>query len=618
MLNDFVIRFANVNGTGSASANDMFAKAIFRMGIPVSPKNIFPSNIQGLPTWYEVRVSEKGYLGRREGIDLMVSVNPQSMPKDIANVKPGGYFIYDSTKELHKELLRDDIHYLGIPMMQMCMDKFADPRQRQLLKNMVYVGALSALLDIELPVLQQIIQEKFKGKEKLVAANYDAMDMGREYAFRHFQCPLPIRVQRRDKVGDWIMMDGNSACGLGAVYAGATVLAWYPITPSTSLADAFGKYAKKLRVDPVTGKNNYAIVQAEDELAAIGVVIGANWNGARSFTATSGPGVSLMSEFLGLAYFAEIPTVLVDVQRGGPSTGMPTRTQQSDLLIAAYASHGDTKQVLLFPSTPAECFSMMGDAFNLAERLQTPVMVMTDLDLGMNENMSPPLRWDESQPYDRGKVLSAEDLENMAEKFGRYLDVDGDGITYRTIPGTHPTKGSFFTRGTSRDEYAVYTEEGAAYVRNMDRLVKKWETAKQHVPAPEFYQQEKQNAFGMLFFGTTTYAAMEAKDMLDEQGIALDVMRVKAFPFHADVQKFIAEHERIFVVEQNRDAQFKSLLVNELSVDPQKLVSVLNYDGYPITADLIRQKIFKNLMGKLNPAFIEHKPGEPTDSEVSE
>jgi 2-oxoglutarate ferredoxin oxidoreductase subunit alpha len=619
VLNDFVIRFANVNGTGSASANDMFAKAIFRMGIPVSPKNIFPSNIQGLPTWYEVRVSEKGYLGRREGIDLMVSVNPQSMPKDIANVKPGGYFIYDSTKELQKELLqREDIHYLGIPMMQMCMDKFADPRQRQLLKNMVYVGALSALLDIELSVLQQIIQEKFKGKEKLVAANYEAMDMGRAYAYEHFQCPLHLRVERRDKVGNWIMMDGNSACGLGAVYAGATVLAWYPITPSTSLADAFGKYAKKLRVDPVTGKNNFAIVQAEDELAAIGVVIGANWNGARSFTATSGPGVSLMSEFLGLAYFAEIPTVLVDVQRGGPSTGMPTRTQQSDLLIAAYASHGDTKQVLLFPSTPAECFSMMGDAFDLAERLQTPVMVMTDLDLGMNENMSPPLRWDDRKPYDRGKVLGAEALENMSEKFGRYLDVDGDGITWRTIPGTHPTKGSFFTRGTSRDEYAVYTEEGAAYVRNMDRLVKKWETAKQHVPGPEFYQQEKQNAFGMLFFGTTTYAAMEAKDLLDEQGLALDAMRIKAFPFNAEVQKFIAEHERVFVVEQNRDAQFKSLLVNELGVDPQKLVSILNYDGYPITADLIRQKVFKNLMGKLNPAFVEHQPGEPSDSEVSE
>lgn len=619
MLNDFVIRFANVNGTGSASANDMFAKAIFRMGIPVSPKNIFPSNIQGLPTWYEVRVSEKGYLGRREGVDIMVSVNPQSMPKDIANVKSGGYFIYDSTKELYKDFIRDDIQYLGIPMMQMCMDKFADPRQRQLLKNMVYVGALSALLNIEMEVLQGIIQQKFKGKEKLITANYEAMDMGRQYALDHFTCPFPEhRVERRDLVKDWIMMDGNSACGLGAVYAGATVLSWYPITPSTSLADAFGKYAKKYRVNPETGQNNYAIVQAEDELAAIGMVIGANWNGARGFTATSGPGVSLMSEFLGLAYFAEIPTVLVDVQRGGPSTGMPTRTQQSDLLIAAYASHGDTKQVLLFPSTPAECFSMMGEAFDLAERLQTPVIVMTDLDLGMNENMSPPLRWDDSKPYDRGKVYNAEQLETMAERFGRYLDVDGDGIPYRTIPGTHPTKGSFFTRGTSRDEYAAYTEEGPAYVRNMDRLVKKWETAKRYVPGPEVYQQEKQSAFGMLFFGTTTYAAVEARELLEEQGITLDCMRVKGFPFSEEIRQFIDNHQRVFIVEQNRDAQFKSLIVNELGTNPAKLTSILNYDGFPITADVIRQKIYEHLVGKLKPAFAEHEPGEPSDSEVSE
>ncbi len=611
MLNDFVIRFANVNGTGSASANTMFAKAIFRMGIPVSPKNIFPSNIQGLPTWYEVRVSEKGYLGRREGIDLMLSVNPQSIPKDIANVKPGGYFLYDSTKDLHKDLLRDDIHFLGVPMMQLCMDKFADPRQRQLLKNMVYVGAIAALIDIEVPVLHQIITEQFKGKEKLITANFEALEMGIQYAQEHFQCPFPhLRVERRDNVGDWILMDGNSACGLGAVYAGATVLAWYPITPSTSLADAFGKYAKKLRVDPHTGKNNYAIVQAEDELAAIGMVIGANWNGARSFTATSGPGISLMSEFLGLAYFAEIPTVLVDVQRGGPSTGMPTRTQQSDLIAAAYASHGDTKQVLLFPSTPAECFEHMTTAFDLAEQLQTPVLVMTDLDLGMNDNMSPPLHWDDNKVYQRGKVLDAEALEKI-ERFGRYLDVDGDGITYRTIPGTHPTKGSFFTRGTSRDEYATYTEEGPAYVRNMDKLARKWETAKTYVPAPEFYQQEKQSNVGMIFFGTTTYAALEAKDLLEEQGIPLDVMRVKAFPFSDAVKTFIDEHERVFVVEQNRDAQFKSLLINELGTDSSDLYSILNYDGFPITADLIRQKIFKNLVGKLPPPFVPEKIGPP-------
>ena len=616
-LNDFVIRFANVNGTGSASANNMFAKAIFRMGIPVSPKNIFPSNIQGLPTWYEVRVSEKGYLGRREGIDIMVCVNPQSMPKDIANVKPKGYFVYDSTKELHKEFIRDDIHYLGVPMMQMCMDKFADPRQRQLLKNMVYVGAMAALIDIEVPVLQQIITEQFKGKEKLITANFEALDMGYQYAKEHFQCPLGLRLERRDKVGDWILLDGNTACGIGAVYAGATVLAWYPITPSTSLADAFGKYAKKLRVDAETGKNKFAIVQAEDELAAIGVVIGANWNGARAFTATSGPGVSLMSEFLGLAYFAEIPTVLVDVQRGGPSTGMPTRTQQSDILSAAYASHGDTKQVLLFPSTPAECFEHTALAFDLAEQLQTPVIVMTDLDLGMNENMSPPLNWDDSRVYERGKVLDAEALEKI-ERFGRYLDVDNDGITYRTIPGTHPTKGAFFTRGTSRDEYAQYTEDGAAYVRNVDRLAHKWETAKQYMPGPELYQGKNQSTFGVLFFGTTTYAALEAVDMLAEQGITLDAMRVKAFPFTDAVKQFIESHERVYVVEQNRDAQFKSLLVNELGVYPQDLVSILNYDGFPITADVIRQKIFKSLIGRLNNVARLAEIVPPEHTEVGE
>lgn len=617
MLNDFVIRFANVNGTGSASANTIFAKSVFRMGIPVSPKNIFPSNIQGLPTWYEVRVSEKGYLGRREGVDIMVSVNPQSMAKDIANVKPGGFFMYDSSRDIHRELNRDDITYLPVPMMQLCMDKFADPRQRQLLKNMVYVGALSALLEIEVPVIQQIIIEQFKGKEKLVTANYEAMQMGIDYAKEHFQCPLPnLRLERRDKVGDWIMMDGNSACGLGAVYAGATVLSWYPITPSTSLADAFGKYAKKMRVDPETGKNNFAIVQAEDELAAIGMVIGANWNGARSFTATSGPGVSLMSEFLGLAYFAEIPTVLIDVQRGGPSTGMPTRTQQSDLISAAYASHGDTKHVLLFPSTPAECFELTAKAFDLAEQLQTPVLVMTDLDLGMNDNMSPPLKWDDSQVYQRGKVLNAEELEKI-ERYGRYLDVDGDGITYRTIPGTHPTKGSFFTRGTSRDEYAAYTEEGPAYVRNMDRLTRKWETAKQYVPGPEVYQKDKKSQFGMLFFGTTTYAAVEAKDMLDAEGIVLDAMRVKSFPFNDSVKQFIESHERVFVIEQNRDAQLKSLLVNELDIDSHQLISVLNYDGFPITADVIRQKIYKNLVGKLKSPYVAADV-KPSDSQVGE
>lgn len=612
-LNDFVVRFANVNGTGSASANLMFAKSIFRMGIPVSPKNIFPSNIQGLPTWYEVRVSEKGYLGRRAGIDIMVSVNPQSMPKDIANVRPNGYFIYDSTKPLYKDFIRDDIHYFGVPMMEMCIQNFNDARQRQLLKNVIYVGALTALLDIEVDVVRQIITEQFKGKDKLIQPNFLALDMGIQYAREHFPCPLGLRVERRDLVGDSILLDGNTACGLGAVYAGATVAAWYPITPSTSLVNAFEDYAKELRIDPETGKKKFAVVQAEDELAAIGVVIGAAWNGARSFTATSGPGVSLMNEFLGLAYFAEIPTVLVDVQRGGPSTGMPTRTQQSDLTLAAYASHGDTKQVLLFPSTPKECFEMTADAFDLAERLQTPVLVMTDLDLGMNDNMSAPLTWDDTRQYDRGKVLNAAQLDEI-ERFGRYLDVDGDGICYRTIPGTHATKGSFFTRGTSRDEYARYTEEGEAYVRNVDRLLKKWETAKSYVHAPEFFQEENRSDLGILFIGTTMPSALEAIDLLAADDIPLDAMRVRAFPFNKDVKRFITSHEVVYVVEQNRDAQLRSLLVNELGINPQKLIPILNYDGFPVTAETIRQLISK----RLPPSAVGRKVGTSSDFQSGE
>jgi 2-oxoglutarate ferredoxin oxidoreductase subunit alpha len=589
-INDFVVRFANVNGTGSASANLVFSKSVFRMGIPVSPKNIFPSNIQGLPTWYEVRISEKGYLGRRAGIDIMVCLNPQSMLKDVASVKPGGCFMYDSTKMLHKEFLRDDIHYIGIPMMEMCLQHFTDPRQRQLLKNTIYVGALATLIDMDIEVVKAVIREQFNGKEKVIQVNFKALELGIQYVKEHYPYPIGLRLEHRDLVGNQIIMNGNSACGLGAVYAGATVAAWYPITPSTSLVDAFDDYARELRVDPETGKNNYAVVQMEDELAAIGVVIGAAWNGARSFTATSGPGVSLMNEFLGLAYFAEIPTVLIDVQRGGPSTGMPTRTQQSDILLAAYASHGDTKHVLLFPSTPKECFEMTADAFDLAERLQTPVIVMTDLDLGMNDNMSAPLEWDDSRVYDRGKVLDAAGLESAA-KWGRYLDIDGDGICYRTIPGTHPEKGAFFTRGSSRDEYARYTEESEAYVRNMTRLLKKWHTARNLVHAPEVYQEKNASKSGILFFGTSTHSTMEALDILKENGQGFDAMRLKAFPFNDDVKAFIDAHEVVFVVEQNRDAQMRTLLMTELGASADKLKSILNFDGAPLTAVTVMEQI---------------------------
>jgi 2-oxoglutarate ferredoxin oxidoreductase subunit alpha len=590
IINDFVIRFANVNGTGSASANYLFCKAIFRMGIPVTPKNIFPSNIQGLPTWYEVRVSEKGYLGRREGIDFMVCVNPQSMAEDIANVRSGGYFLYDSTKQLHPRFIREDVNYIGIPLMEMCNNAFTDARQRQLFKNIIYVGALSALLNIDFSVFESLLEEQFKGKEKLIAPNIKALKMGVDYIQANHAYPLDIRVERRDLVGDSILIDGNSACGLGAVYGGATVAAWYPITPSTSVVEAFMNYSDEFRVDAETGKRNVAIIQAEDELSAIGMVIGANWNGARSFTATSGPGLSLMNEFLGLAYFAEIPTVLIDVQRTGPSTGMPTRTQQSDILEGAYASHGDTKHVMLFPSTPKECFDMTVDAFDLTEQLQTPVILMTDLDLGMNDHMSKPFQWDDHREYKRGKVLDAEALEDI-ERFGRYLDVDGDGIAYRTYPGTHPTKGSYFTRGTSRDEYAVYTENGDVYEKNMDRLIKKWNTAKDYVPAPEFYQDSNTSKYGVLFFGTSQYSTEEAIDMLKADGVNLDAIRIKSFPFNKSVEDFIHSHDKVFVVEQNRDAQMKSLLMIELAANPQKLVSVLNYNGLPITADYIVKSI---------------------------
>ena len=589
-INDFVVKFANVNGTGSASANTMFATCMFKMGIPFTAKNIFPSNIQGLPTWYEVRVNDKGYKGRKEGVDLMICLNPQSMKQDVASVKPCGYFIYDSSKFLNKSYIREDITYVGIPMTELSNKHFEDPRYRQLLKNMIYVGALSALLNIERQVITDIIKGEFKKKEKLIAPNELAVQLGIDYVHEHFQYPIDIRVERRDLIGDSIFVNGNTACGLGAVYAGATVASWYPITPSTSLVNAFEKWANRLRIDKETGAKNFAIVQAEDELAAIGMAMGACWNGARGFTATSGPGLSLMSEFLGLAYFSEIPVVLVDVQRGGPSTGMPTRTQQSDLISAAYASHGDTKHVLLIPSTPKECFDFMVKAFDLTERLQTPVLVMTDLDLGMNDHLSEPFEWDDKRTYDRGKVLNAEQLEAYKD-WGRYKDDDGDGIPYRTIPGTHPTLGSYFTRGSSHDKYARYSEDSNDYIECMERLERKWDTAKTLVYEPEFYQQKNTSEIGLIFFGTTTDSAIEAIDILEDNGIKTDSMRLKSFPFQPSVLQFIEQHKTVYVIEQNRDAQMKKLLVNELETDPKKLKSVLHYDGTPITAEFIYQHV---------------------------
>src|ERR1700681_3081277 len=464
-VNDFVVRFANVNGSGSASANEMFARAVMRMGVPVAPRNIFPSNIQGLPTWYEVRVSEAGHLGARGGTDLMVAMSPQTFDKDIAAIEPGGYLFYDSTKELPASKFRDDITVIGVPLTAICNREYTDPRQRQLFKNIIYIGALTALLEMDVKVVEQLIGEQYKGKDKLIAPNIKALHIGRDYATLNLDCPIGLRLKNTDKVGDQIFIEGNNAAALGAVYGGATVCAWYPITPSSSLADAFASHCKKLRHDPETGKAKYAIVQGEDELASIGIVIGASWNGARAFTATSGPGISLMQEFIGLSYFAEIPAVIVDVQRAGPSTGMPTRTQQCDIMSCAYASHGDTKHVLLFPEDPAEVFEMTAQAFDLADRLQTPIFVMLDLDIGMNHRLSRPLKWDDNRKFDRGKIMTAAALE-AGKDFGRYLDVDNDGIPFRTLPGTHPSKGAYFTRGTSRDRYARYTEDGGPYADN--------------------------------------------------------------------------------------------------------------------------------------------------------
>lgn len=604
-FNDFVIRFANVNGSGSASANGMFAKALFRMGLPVATRNIFPSNIQGLPTWFEVRVSEKGYLGRREGgVDIMVAMNAETFVEDVASVKPGGYLVFDNTKPLATHLKRDDITEIGIPLTDLLLPVFTDIKQRGLFKNITYLGALSALLNIEFDVITGMVATQYKGKDALIAPNIQALEIGRNYAQEYLPCPLPHQVKRLDGNTDKIMMDGNTACGLGAIYGGATVCAWYPITPSTSVAEAFEQHANKLRVDPECGRRRFAIIQAEDELSAIGIVIGAGWNGARSFTATSGPGVSLMTEFLGLAYFAEIPAVLIDVQRSGPSTGMPTRTQQGDLISSAYASHGDTKHVMLFPATPKECFEFTADAFDLADRLQTPIILMTDLELGMNDNLSDPLEWDDSRAYDRGKVLDADDLEKV-ERFGRYLDVDGDGIGYRTLPGTHPEKGAFFTRGTSRDEYAAYTESPEAYEQNMERLLLKWQTAATLVPKAEINTSDQRA--GIIYYGTSALPMQEALDLLGEEGIHLDTLRVRGFPFGEEVYEFIDKHDFVFVVDQNRDGQMKTLLVTEGELDPAKLVSVLYFGGLSISADAIQSQVSEYFTAQKLPRLTEVK-----------
>ena len=591
--NDFVVKFANVNGSGSASANELFAKSILRMGVPVSPRNIFPSNIQGLPTWYEVRVSEQGWLGRRGGTDLMVAMNPQTWDADIAEIEPGGYLFYDNTKPLPKSKFRDDVTAIGVPLTQICNATYTDPRQRQLFKNIMYLGVLSVLLGIERDTIIQLIGEQYKGKEKLLQPNVHALDLGREHAQQNLQ-PIGLHVERRDAVGERIFAEGNAAAALGLVYGGATVCAWYPITPSSSLAEAFQKYCAKFRVDPETKKHYYAIVQAEDEIASIGMVVGAGWNGARAFTATAGPGISLMNEFIGLAYFAEIPVTIVDVQRGGPSTGMPTRTQQSDVLLCAHASHGDTNHVLLFPEDPHECFEFAAGALDFADRLQTPVFVMSDLDIGMNHRLCKPFTWDDTRRFDRGKVLTAEQLE-AGVPFGRYRDVDGDGIPYRTYPGTHPTRGSFFTRGTSKNADAKYSEKGEDYVENMQRLKRKFETAKSLLPQPVVHAAKAKAVHGAIYFGSTSPAMAEAVTILDNDGLHLDTLRVRAYPFADSTREFVLDHDSVFVVEQNRDAQLRTLLIEQFDLDPARLIPILHYDGTPITARFISGEIGKRM-----------------------
>jgi 2-oxoglutarate ferredoxin oxidoreductase subunit alpha len=587
-VNDFVVKFANVNGSGSASANALFAKAVLRMGVASTPRNIFPSNIQGLPTWYQVRVSEAGHLGARGGgTDLMVAMNPQTWDEDVRSIVPGGYLFYDNTKPMPPSKFRDDIVVLGVPLTEMSNAAYSDPRQRQLFKNIVGLGSIAILLDMDITAIEELLAEQFKGRDKLIAANVQALHMGIDWVKANMEYPIGLRMRKATTVGDRIFIDGNAAAALGAVYGGATVCAWYPITPSSSLAEAFTRYTSRMRFDKDSKRNKFAIVQAEDELASIGMVIGAAWNGARAFTATSGPGISLMQEFIGLAYFAEIPAVIMDVQRSGPSTGMPTRTQQTDILTCAYASHGDTKHVLLIPEDPHECFEFGALSFDLADRLQTPIFVMLDLEIGMNERLSKPFTWDDNRKMDRGKVMTAADLD-AGKKFGRYLDVDDDGITYRTYPGTHPNKGAFFTRGTSKDRMAKYSEEGADYQENMDRLLKKHRTAAKLVPPAILTKAAQPTKLGAIYYGSTAAPMTEADEILTQElGFSLDLLRVRAFPFGAEVENFIAEHDTVFVVEQNRDGQMRSLLVNELEIDPKKLVKILHYDGTPITARFI-------------------------------
>jgi 2-oxoglutarate ferredoxin oxidoreductase subunit alpha len=600
-VNDFALKLANVNGTGSASANGLLMQAIFRMGIPVSGKNLFPSNIQGLPTWYEIRVNKNGYTARSLDYDLMIAMNSQTYARDIKEVREGGYLLYDSSWPLDPELLRQDVHFMGVPFAQLCNDNFRDPRERILMKNIAYAGTLVAALQVDMEIVAELLEEKYAGKKKLSESNTRALRLGYDYARDHFDLPLPFHLEKMDANSDKILIDGNTAVALGCVYAGATVAAWYPITPSTSAMDAFKVFCEKYRKDPETGKNNFIIIQAEDELAAIGMVIGAAWSGARAFTSTAGPGISLMNELLGFAYYAEIPAVIIDVERVGPSTGMPTRTQQGDLLECAYASHGDTKHILLFPSNPAECFEFAPVAFDLAERFQTPVFLMSDLDIGMNDWVVPRLKWNDAYQPDRGRVLSLEEIEKLP-KFQRYTGEDENQVTPRTLPGVHP-KASYFTRGSGHTKFGGYTEIPDEYQEVMDRLLKKHQAAAKHVPAP-IIQRRPDAIFGIVTLGGCDPAVREALDLLAERGVVGDFMRVRGFPFDSAVESFLAEHDINFVIEQNRDAQLRSLLILETNVSKDKLRSVLVYGGFPLSARHVIDGVLEELGLQNKPVFV--------------
>jgi 2-oxoglutarate/2-oxoacid ferredoxin oxidoreductase subunit alpha len=579
--NDFAFKIATANGTGSASANGLIMQAIFRMGIPVTGKNVFPSNIQGLPTWYEIRVSREGYTARTPHFDLMVALNPATYARDVAEVRPGGWLLYDSTWPLDERLVRPDVTYLGIPLAELCNAQFSGMRERILMKNIAYAGALAALLQMDSSIIRALLTEKYGRKQALMDSNQRAVDLGYDYAKAHFDCPLPIHLAPLDRTRDSILIDGNTAAGLGCVYAGATVGAWYPITPATSLMEAFKGFCQKYRQEPGTNRSRYAILQAEDEIAAIGMVIGASWAGARAFTPTAGPGISLMTEFIGLAYYAEVPAVIFNVQRTGPSTGMPTRTQQGDLMLCAYASHGDTRHICLYPADPREAFEFAVASFDLAERFQTPVFVLSDLDIGMNDWMVPKLTWDHAYRPDRGKVLTREQLEEV-RAFSRYLDTDGDGIAARTLPGVHP-KGAYFTRGSGHNRFGGYTEDADEYVEVIDRIDRKIQGAARAVPAP-IVRHVPGARVGLLTVGGCHAACVEALDLLTADGLAIDYLRVRGFPFGDEIVRFLEAHEVNFVVEQNRDGQLRNLLLLETGIATSRLESVRYYGGYPMSA----------------------------------